>query len=127
VLVVDDALTTRTAIKALLELAGYDVLTATNGEEALLVLHANPCQLVVSDIQMPRLDGLELTRRIRANPRLQDTKVLLVTALSAQEEKRAGLDAGADGYLVKHDVEKGVLIELARQLVSSGRAAEDAT
>jgi two-component system chemotaxis sensor kinase CheA len=117
ILVCDDALTTRFAMKSLLEIAGYPVVTAADGEEAWGVLERTPCQLVVSDWQMPRLDGIGLTRRIRSHPTLNRMPVILVTSLDSPEERAAGLEAGADGYLVKREVERGKLIELVRQLL----------
>ncbi|MFY0530299.1 hybrid sensor histidine kinase/response regulator [Archangium gephyra] len=120
ILVCDDALTTRFAIKSLLEIAGYSVVTAGDGEEALGILERTPCQLVVSDWQMPRLDGIGLTRRIRSHPKLSHLPVILCTSLDSPQERAAGLDAGADGYLVKREVERGKLLDLVRQLLPSG-------
>jgi len=117
ILVCDDALTTRFAIKSLLEIAGYSVVTAGDGQEALGILERTPCQLVVSDWQMPRLDGIGLTRRIRAHPRLSHIPVILCTSLDTPQERAAGLEAGADGYLVKREVERGKLLDLVRQLL----------
>ncbi|WP_309891432.1 response regulator [Archangium sp.] len=117
ILVCDDALTTRFAMKALLEIAGYSVVTAGDGEEALSILERTPCQLVVSDWQMPRLDGIGLTRRIRAHPKLSRTPIILCTSLDSPQERAAGLEAGADGYLVKREVERGKLLDLVRQLL----------
>lgn len=121
ILVADDSLTTRSAMRALLEIAGYSVLPAADGEEALALLRENGAQLVVSDIQMPRLDGFALTRRIKSDPRLRTIPVVLITSLEAPEDRAAGLEAGADGYLVKRDVERGKLLDLVRQLLP-GRA-----
>jgi two-component system chemotaxis sensor kinase CheA len=120
VLVADDSLTTRAAMKALLELAGYQVIAAGDGEEALQILRDQGAALVVSDVQMPRLDGLGLTRRIKDDPALRATPVVLVTSLDAPEDRAAGLAAGADGYLVKREVERGRLLELVRQLLPGG-------
>ncbi|WP_224367239.1 hybrid sensor histidine kinase/response regulator [Hyalangium versicolor] len=117
ILVCDDALTTRFAMKSLLEIAGYPVVTASDGEEAWEVLERTPCQLVVSDWQMPRLDGVGLTRRIRSHPTLNRTPVILVTSLDSPEERAEGLEAGADGYIVKREVERGKLLDLVRQLL----------
>ncbi len=117
ILVCDDSLTTRFAMKSLLEIAGYPVVTASDGEEAWEVLERTPCQLVVSDWQMPRLDGVGLTRRIRSHPTLNRTPVILVTSLDSPEERAEGLEAGADGYLVKREVERGKLLDLVRQLL----------
>lgn len=117
VVVVDDSLTTRSAMKAVLEIAGYQVLPASDGEEALALLRQTPCQLVVSDVQMPRMDGLTLTRRIKSDRALAAMPVVLVTSLDSPADRAAGLEAGADGYLVKRDVERGRLLELVRQLM----------
>jgi two-component system chemotaxis sensor kinase CheA len=117
IVVADDALTTRSAMKALLEIAGFAVVPAADGEEAFALIRDVGCELVVSDVQMPRLDGLGLTRRLKADPRLRDIPVILVTSLDAAEDRAAGLQAGADGYLVKREVERGKLLELVRQLL----------
>jgi two-component system chemotaxis sensor kinase CheA len=119
VLVVDDSLTTRFAMKSLLEIAGYPVVTAGDGEEAFEVLERTRCPLVVSDWQMPRLDGVGLARRIKAHPTLSRTPVILVTSLDSPEDRAAGLEAGADGYIVKKDVQRGKLLDLVRQLLPS--------
>ncbi|HEY3450485.1 MAG TPA: hybrid sensor histidine kinase/response regulator [Myxococcales bacterium] len=117
VLVVDDSLTTRSAMKAVLEIAGYQVVPAADGEEALALLKQTPCVLVVTDVQMPRMDGLTLTKRIKADPKLAGMPVIVVTSLDTPGDRAAGLEAGADGYLVKRDVERGKLLELVRQLM----------
>lgn len=117
IVVADDSLTTRAAMKAVLEIAGYTVLPAGDGEEALALLRESNAKLVVSDVQMPRLDGFGLARRIKADPRTRATPVILVTSLEAPEDRAAGLEAGADGYLVKREVERGRLLELVRQLM----------
>jgi two-component system chemotaxis sensor kinase CheA len=117
IVVADDSLTTRSAVKALLEIAGFTVLPAGDGEEAFALVREAGCQLVVSDVQMPVLDGFALTRRIKADPKLREIPVVLVTSLDAAGDRAAGLEAGADGYLVKREVEHGKLLELVRQLL----------
>ncbi|MGE6759284.1 hybrid sensor histidine kinase/response regulator [Corallococcus interemptor] len=119
ILVCDDSLTTRFAMKSLLEIAGYPVVTASDGEEAWQVLERVHCHLVVSDWQMPRLDGVGLARRIKGHPMFRRTPIILVTSLDSNEDRAAGLEAGADGYLVKREVERGKLLELVRQLLPS--------
>jgi two-component system chemotaxis sensor kinase CheA len=118
--VADDSLTTRSAMKALLELAGYQVAAAADGEEAFQLVRDHGAALVVSDVQMPRLDGVGLVRRLKEDPRLRAIPVVLVTSLEAPEDRAAGLAAGADGYLVKREVERGMLLELVRQLLPGG-------
>lgn len=117
VLVADDAITTRSLMRSVLELAGYEVITAPDGQAAFETLLETPCALVVSDVQMPRLDGLGLTRKIRAHARLRDTPVILVTSLDAEEDFAAARAAGASGYVVKREMERGKLLELAQQLL----------
>ncbi|RKH20010.1 hybrid sensor histidine kinase/response regulator [Corallococcus sp. CA047B] len=119
ILVCDDSITTRFAMKSLLEIAGYPVVTAADGEEAWSVLDRVHCQLVVSDWQMPRLDGVGLARRMKKHPMFRRTPIILVTSLDSQEDRMEGLEAGADGYLVKREVERGKLLELVRQLLPS--------
>jgi two-component system chemotaxis sensor kinase CheA len=117
ILVTDDSFTTRTAVKSLLEVAGYEVLAAEDGQAALELLRQTRCDVVVSDVQMPRLDGLGLARAVKGDPRLAATPVILVTSLGSSEDRAAGLAAGADGYLVKKDVQGGKLLELVQQLL----------
>jgi two-component system chemotaxis sensor kinase CheA len=117
ILVVDDSLTTRAAMKAILEVAGFAVLPAGDGDEALAILRKTPCQLVVTDVQMPRVDGFALTRHIKEDARLRSIPVILITSLETPEHRAAGLQAGADGYLVKREVERGRLLDLVRQLL----------
>lgn len=117
VLVVDDTLTTRVLMKSLLDVAGYDVVTAQDGIDALDVLEAQSCRLVVSDVEMPRLDGLALARRLRHDPRWANVPIVLVTSKDSEEDRRAGMEAGANGYVVKQDFERGKLINLVGQLV----------
>ena len=119
IVVADDSLTTRSAVKALLEIAGFTVLPAADGEEAFGLVRDTGCHLIVSDIQMPVLDGLALTRRIKADPRLRDIPVVLVTSLESAEDRAAGLEAGADGYLVKREVEHGKLMESLKLLAEA--------
>ena len=99
ILVVDDEPAVRDAVERALRLDGHDVLLAANGGEALETLDARPPDAVVLDLLMPRVDGLELCRRMRR--RGDRTPVLMLTARDAVSDRVAGLDAGADDYLVK--------------------------
>jgi len=118
ILVADDALTTRALMRSILELAGYQVVVAPDGEAAFELLQQSRFDLVVSDVQMPRLDGLGLCRRIRADASLRELPLVLVTSLDAEDDRRAGLEVGASGYLVKREVESGKLLELLDQLLA---------
>jgi two-component system chemotaxis sensor kinase CheA len=97
ILVVDDSITTRTLEKNILEAAGYHVKLATNGEEALAVLMSDGLpDLVISDVNMPRLDGFELTHRVKQDKRYADIPVILVTSLDSPADKARGIEVGAD-------------------------------
>ncbi|MCX6020811.1 MAG: response regulator, partial [Chloroflexi bacterium] len=106
-LVVDDSVTTRTLEKSILEAAGYDVVVAADGIEALSVLRSEPIDLAVSDVEMPRLDGFGLTMEIRRDEKLRRLPVVLVTSLEAREHRERGVAAGADAYIVKSGFDQG--------------------
>jgi two-component system chemotaxis sensor kinase CheA len=117
ILVVDDSITTRTMEKSLFEAAGYRVQTATDGAEAWAALKSEPFDLVVSDVDMPRLNGFELTARIRADSRLASLPVVLVTALESREDKERGIEVGANAYVIKSGFDQSKLLEIIRRLV----------
>lgn len=110
VLVVDDSVTTRTLEKSILEAAGYQVSVAVDGMEALERLGRSQFDLVLSDVQMPRMDGLTLVRAMKQDARLRGLPVVLVSSLDAADQRRQGLDAGADAYLSKGEFEQGLLL-----------------
>jgi two-component system chemotaxis sensor kinase CheA len=116
ILVAEDSITSRTLLKHILESAGFKVTTTVNGLEALEALRSNSFDLVVSDVQMPRLSGLDLTARIRADQRLAHLPVVLITALASPEDRARGIDVGANAYLVKNDFDKTNLLEIVRRL-----------
>lgn len=115
-LVVDDAVTTRTMERNLLEAAGYRVQVAVDGAEAWAALRTDGFDLVVSDVDMPRIDGFELTARIRADAQLGDLPVVLVSALESREDKERGIEVGANAYVVKSSFEQSNLLEIIRRL-----------
>jgi len=117
VLVVDDSITTRTLERNILEAAGYDVITATDGQEALNRLQDNTVQIVISDVEMPNLNGLGLTRAIRSDPRYQDLPVILVTSRERDEDRQEGMVAGANAYIVKRGFDQTELLSIIDQLL----------
>ena len=117
ILVVDDTVTTRTLVKSILEGAGYEVTTASDGVEAFSLLSARPFDLVVSDVEMPRMDGFALTRTIRGSEAFAEVPVILVTALSSESHRKSGLEAGANAYLVKTAFDQESLLQAIRELV----------
>jgi two-component system chemotaxis sensor kinase CheA len=100
-LVVDDSLTTRALERSILEAAGYEVVVASDGVDALSILRSQSIDLVVSDVDMPRLDGFALTAEIRRDAKLRTMPIVLVTSLEAPEHRERGVAVGADAYIVK--------------------------
>jgi two-component system chemotaxis sensor kinase CheA len=117
ILIVDDSITTRTLEKNILTTAGYNVVLALDGQEALSALAENPCDLVVSDLDMPRMDGFELTRQLKGDDRYRELPIILVTSLDSAEDKVKGIEVGADAYIVKGAFDQDSLLETIRQLV----------
>jgi two-component system chemotaxis sensor kinase CheA len=116
-LVVEDSVTSRMLLKGILESAGYHVKTAVDGAEAYATLHEGEFDLAVSDVEMPRMNGFDLTARIRADKRLADLPVVLVTALESREQRERGMDAGANAYIVKSGFDQGNLLEVVQRLL----------
>jgi two-component system chemotaxis sensor kinase CheA len=121
VVVVDDALMVRELQRSILERGGYSVRTANDGVEALEMLAEQPADLVVTDLEMPNMDGFGLTRSIRAHPRLANIPILIVTSRTSPEDHQRGLDAGADGYMVKTAFDEAGLLNAVSRLL--GRTA----
>lgn len=117
ILVAEDSITARTLLKNILEFAGYRVKTAIDGAEALTVLATEGFDLVVSDVEMPRMSGFDLTAKIRADKRLSQLPVVLVTALESREDRERGVDVGANAYIVKSSFDQGNLLEVVRRLI----------
>jgi len=117
ILVVDDSITTRTLESSILEAAGYDVLTAVDGSDGWRVLQEQGCDLVVADIEMPRMDGFALCEAIRASRRFGTLPIVLVTALERPEDRARGLEVGADAYIGKSSFDQENLLDAVRQLL----------
>jgi len=118
ILIVDDSITTRTLEKNILEAIGYNIQVATDGQEALDIIAASGVpDLIVSDIIMPRVDGFELTKQVKEDPKTTDVPVILVTSLGSSEDKAHGIEVGADAYIVKSAFDQGSLLETIEQLI----------
>jgi len=117
ILVVDDSVTSRMLIKNILEAVGYNVNVAVDGVEALAALKADEFDLVVSDVEMPRMDGFTLTENLRKDPRLAQMPVILVTSLESREHKERGVAAGANAYIVKRTFDQGNLLETVQRFI----------
>ena len=117
ILVAEDSITSRTLLKNILETAGYEVKTAVDGMDAFTQLRTADFDLVVSDIEMPRMNGFELTAKIRSDKKLTELPVVLVTALQSREDRERGIESGANAYLVKSSFEQSNLLEIIRRLI----------
>jgi two-component system chemotaxis sensor kinase CheA len=117
ILVVDDSITTRTLEASILQTAGYEVETAVDGEDAWRLLQERTFDLIVSDVEMPRMDGFALCRAVRRAPQLAEIPVVLVSALESAEHRALGLEAGADAYLPKSTFDQRDLLDTIQQLV----------
>jgi two-component system chemotaxis sensor kinase CheA len=117
VLVVDDSLTTRTLERYILEAAGYEVEVAGDGAEALALLQERVCDLLVSDVEMPLVDGVALTAAIRLDPKLRALPVILVTTRESAPDQQRGLEAGADAYIAKSSFDQDNLLRTIADLI----------
>ena len=117
VLVVEDSITSRILIKNILESAGYDVSTSVDGVDAFAALREYEFDLVVSDVEMPRMNGFELTSRIRSHEKLGEMPIVLVTALGSREDRERGIDVGANAYIVKASFDQSNLLDVVKRLI----------
>ena len=117
ILVVEDSITSRALLKNILESAGYRVTTAVDGADAYTTLKTGTFDLIVSDVEMPRMDGFDLTAKVRADKQLAGLPVVLVTALESREHRERGIDVGASAYIVKSSFDQSNLLEVVRQLI----------
>jgi chemotaxis protein histidine kinase CheA/ActR/RegA family two-component response regulator len=120
VLLVDDSRVTREMIRRLLEDAGFSVVAVGSAEEAIHELERGELDCLITDIEMPEIDGLELTRRLRDHERFQDLPIIVVSTRDRPTDHRAGLDAGADAYLSKQGLEAAELVALVRRAGGGG-------
>ncbi|NJS11143.1 MAG: hybrid sensor histidine kinase/response regulator [Microcoleus sp. CSU_2_2] len=117
ILLAEDSIATRTQEKRILEGAGYEVVTAVDGLDAFNKLKTRYFDAVISDVQMPNLDGLELTSKIRQQKEYSELPIILVTSLASDEDRKRGADAGANAYIPKGTFNQDVLVETLKRLV----------
>lgn len=101
ILTVDDSPTVREMLKTTLENAGFDVIQANDGQEALNLLETETVQMLITDLNMPKLDGISLIRQVRKNQERRFMPIIMLTTESQEEKKREGKTAGASGWIVK--------------------------
>ncbi|AVU74300.1 hybrid sensor histidine kinase/response regulator [Pseudomonas rhizophila] len=122
ILVVDDSLTVRELQRKLLLNRGYDVAVAVDGMDGWNALRAEDFDLLITDIDMPRMDGIELVSLLRRDNRLQSLPVMVVSYKDREEDRRRGLDAGADYYLAKASFHDDALLDAVVELIGGARA-----
>ncbi len=116
ILIVDDNLVNLKLARVLLSSHGYEVHTATNAEDTLALLRASRPKMIVMDVQLPGMDGLELTRRLKADPSLKSVIILAVTAYAMKGDEEKARAAGCDGYVSKPLDTRRFPVEVARLL-----------
>jgi two-component system chemotaxis sensor kinase CheA len=116
VLVVEDSITARMLLKNILESAGYSVKAAVDGIDAIAALKTRHFDIVVSDVEMPRMNGFDLTLKIRSDAKFSKLPVVLVTALESREDRERGIDVGANAYIVKSNFDQSNLLEVVGRL-----------
>lgn len=117
ILVAEDSITARALLRNILEGVGYAVQIAVDGAEAFAALKLSTFDLLISDVDMPRMSGFALTAKIRSDPRLAELPVVLVTALGSREDRERGIDAGANAYIVKSSFDQSNLLEVLQRLL----------
>ncbi|WP_443697092.1 hybrid sensor histidine kinase/response regulator [Pseudomonas sp.] len=122
VLVVDDSLTVRELQRKLLLNRGYEVAVAVDGMDGWNALRSEDFDLLITDIDMPRMDGIELVTLLRRDTRLQSLPVMVVSYKDREEDRRRGLDAGADYYLAKASFHDDALLDAVVELIGDARA-----
>jgi two-component system chemotaxis sensor kinase CheA len=117
ILVVDDSITSRSLERSILEAHGYRVRVAVDGLEALELLRVEKADLIITDIQMPRLDGFGLVEALKADPKLKGIPVIIVSSLERAEDQERGLRLGADAYVVKRKFDQTELLLAIAQMI----------
>ncbi|HEY3699516.1 MAG TPA: hybrid sensor histidine kinase/response regulator [Spongiibacteraceae bacterium] len=117
ILVAEDSITSRMLLRGMLETAGYRVTVAVDGEDAFAKLRAGEFDLLVSDVDMPRLSGFDLATRVRSDQQLQALPIVLVTSLASAADRERGIDVGASAYIVKSNFEESNLLDVIARLL----------
>ena len=121
----DDSLVAGELQKNILLAAGYESEIASDGVEALECLRRKDWDLVIADVDMPRMNGFELTAHIRADEHFRDIPVIIVTSRDTVDDRRRGFEAGADAYVLKREFDQTQLLETVRRLIGRRRQGAD--
>jgi two-component system, chemotaxis family, sensor kinase CheA len=117
ILMAEDSITIRNMMRNYLETAGFEVVTAVDGQDAFEHLQSERFDIVVTDIEMPRMNGIQLTAKIKEHPAYNHLPVVLVTALESKDDRKRGMEAGANAYIIKSSFEKSNLIDTINRLI----------
>jgi len=120
VMVVDDSFTTRKMLSFLLKGEGFNVVSAENGIDALEKLPFSNIDIIITDLNMPQMDGLELVNSLKKNPDYKEIPVIMLTTESEDSDKQKGFEAGASSYLIK-PVPQDVLIKEVKKFLGSNK------
>jgi len=126
VLLADDSLVAGELQKNILLAAGYETDLAHDGAEALELLNQKEWDLLITDVDMPHLNGFELTARVRADERLRDIPVIIVTGRDSIDDRRRGFEVGADAYVLKREFDQIQLLDTVKQLIGRGATSNAA-
>ncbi len=117
ILIAEDSITSRTLLKNILTTAGYNVTATVDGMEAYTTLREGAFDLVVSDVEMPRMNGFDLVSKIRHEEKTLELPVILVTGLESREDRERGIEVGANAYIVKRSFDQSNLLEVIKKLI----------
>ena len=117
ILIAEDSMITAELEKNILANAGYEVDVAIDGIDAMDKLHGKKYDLLITDVDMPRMDGFELTSKVKADKRLRDLPVVVVTVREREEDKRKGIEVGADAYILKKEFDQSNLLNTIKRLI----------
>lgn len=117
ILLAEDSITTRLLFKNILTSAAYEVITAVDGVEAFEKLQTQKFDLIMTDVEMPRMTGLELTEKVRAQEKFKDIPIIMCTALGSREDRERGIELGASAYLDKNNFNQQVLLNIVQKLI----------
>ena len=117
ILVAEDSITSRMLLKSILETAGYQVTVAVDGVDAYTQIKSAEYDLIVTDVDMPRMNGFELTAKVKNDVKLNNIPVVLVTSLESRDDRERGIEAGADAYIIKSSFDQGNLLDVIKKLI----------
>lgn len=123
ILLVEDDSNLREIYGARLEAEGYDITSANDGEDALAIAVREKPDLIITDVMMPKISGFDMLNILRSTPETRDVKIIMMTALSQDEDRQRGTDLGADHYIVKSQVTLDDVVGIVKDVLGGGTGA----